>query len=185
MALTPSNMLPLGTIAPQFELFDTISERMLSLNGLKSVNATVIMFICNHCPYVKHIREELVRITDDYQPKGISFIAISSNDADAYPEDSPEMMKIEARKYGYKFPYLYDESQTVARQYQAACTPDFYLFDSAMELVYRGQLDGSTPGNNVPLTGVKLRNALDDLLKGNPVSEVQIPSVGCNIKWKQ
>lgn len=185
MALTPSNMLRLGTVAPHFELIDSVSERTLSLAELKSEVATLIMFICNHCPYVKHIREELVRITTDYQVKGVSIIAISSNDIEAYPEDSPEMMKAEARKYRYQFPYLFDESQTVARQYQAACTPEFYLFDSELKLVYRGQLDESRPDNNVPLTGIDLRNAIDDLLAGNPVSEDQKPSIGCNIKWKQ
>lgn len=185
MALTPSNMLPLGTTAPHFELFDSVSERMLTLDELKSDKATLIMFICNHCPYVKHIREELVRLTEDYQSNGVSIIAISSNDVEAYPEDSPEMMKEEARKFGYQFPYLYDETQTVARQYHAACTPDFYLFDDELQLVYRGQLDGSRPGNEVPLTGYDLRSAIDDLLKGNPVAEEQKPSIGCNIKWKQ
>lgn len=185
MALTPSNMLPLGTTAPHFELLDTVSERMMTLDELKSDKATLIMFICNHCPYVKHIREELVRITEDFQSNGVSIVAISSNDVGAYPEDSPEMMKEEARKFGYQFPYLYDETQTIARQYHAACTPDFYLFGDELQLVYRGQLDGSRPGNEVPLTGTDLRTAIDDLLKGNPVTEEQKPSIGCNIKWKQ
>ncbi|MEO1053320.1 MAG: thioredoxin family protein [Bacteroidota bacterium] len=184
MALTPSNMVELGTEAPDFELLDTVSDRKLSLDELKSDKATVIMFICNHCPYVKHIREELVRLANDYIPEDISFIAISSNDVENYPEDSPELMHEEARKFQYPFPYLYDETQTVARQYNAACTPDFYIFDKEMQLVYRGQLDDSRPGNEIELSGKDIRNALDDMLKGNPVGENQIPSVGCNIKWK-
>lgn len=185
MALTPSKMVPLGTEAPDFELPDTVSGQVMSLSQLKSELATVIMFICNHCPYVKHIREELVRITNDYTKKGVSFIAISSNDVTEYPEDSPEKMREEALQYGYSFPYLFDESQEIAKAYDAACTPDFYLFDRRMHLVYRGQLDGSRPGNDVPLTGEDLRNAIDALLSGNPVSSEQIPSVGCNIKWKE
>jgi len=185
MALTPSKMVPLGTSAPSFELPDTVSGQNMSLEQLKSDKATVIMFICNHCPYVKHIREELVRISNDYSQKGVNFIAISSNDVEEYPDDSPELMREEALKYGYSFPYLYDETQAVARNYDAACTPDFYLFDKRMHLVYRGQLDDSRPGNEIPVSGKDLRAALDAVLSGNPVSEDQIPSVGCNIKWKQ
>ncbi|MDH5366360.1 MAG: thioredoxin family protein [Cyclobacteriaceae bacterium] len=184
MALTSSNMLPLGTIAPDFTLFDTVSEKKLSLNELKSDKATLIMFICNHCPYVKHMKEELVRIANDYMQDDVLVIAISSNDAEYYPEDAPDLMRKDAKKFEYPFPYLYDETQEIARAYQAACTPDFYLFDKNMKLVYRGQLDDSRPGNEIPLTGKDLRDAIEDLLKGNPIAENQVPSVGCNIKWK-
>ncbi|MBL6448148.1 thioredoxin family protein [Fulvivirga sp. 29W222] len=185
MALTPSNMLPLGTVAPNFELVDAVSERTMTLEELKSDQATVIMFICNHCPYVKHLQSELVNIAEDYIPEGVKFVAISSNDVEEYPEDSPELMQAEAKKWRYPFPYLYDETQAVARSYDAACTPDFYIFDGEMKLVYRGQLDDSRPGNEKPLTGKDMRAALDDLLKGNPISENQTPSQGCNIKWKK
>ena len=183
MALTPSNMLPLGTKAPAFKPMDTLSEKEMTLDDLKSDKATVIMFICNHCPYVKHLQSELVKMAEDYIPDGVKFIAISSNDVESYPEDAPDMMKLEARKWGYPFLYLFDETQVVARLYDAACTPDFYIFDEDMELVYRGQLDDSRPGNGKPLTGKDMRTALDDMLKGNPVSEQQTPSQGCNIKW--
>lgn len=183
MALTPSNMLPLGTKAPDFDLFDTVSERFQTLNDLKSNVATVIMFICNHCPYVKHVQPELVRLADDYRPEGVNFIAISSNDIENYPEDAPDKMKEVAKSLGYPFPYLFDETQMVARQYAAACTPDFYIFDKKLELVYRGQLDDSRPGNEKPLNGRDMRMALDDVIKGNPVNDDQKPSQGCNIKW--
>ena len=183
MALTPSNMVALGTEAPKFKLLDTVSNKVLTLEELKSDKATVIMFVCNHCPYVKHLQEGLVSLAEDYIPEGVSFIAISSNDVESYPEDAPELMREEAKKWGYSFPYLYDETQIVARQYDAACTPDFYIYDGALQLVYRGQLDGSRPGNGVPVTGNDIREALDDLLKGNPISEAQTPSQGCNIKW--
>lgn len=184
MSLAPSRMVPLGTKAPSFELPDTITDQLMDLNDLKSDKATVIMFICNHCPYVKHVKEELVNISDKYSSLGISFIAISSNDVEQYPEDSPEKMKEDAQTYGYHFPYLFDESQSIARAYDAACTPDFYVFDKNMELAYRGQLDESRPGNEKPLNGKDLREALDSIVAGNPVSQDQIPSVGCNIKWK-
>jgi peroxiredoxin len=184
MAAT-SNMLPLGTIAPPFNLFDTVSGKTMSLDKLKSDKATVIMFICNHCPYVKHINAELVRLTDEYMQKGISFIGISSNDVESYPEDSPENMKLMAEEPGYKFPYLYDETQEVAKAYNAACTPDIYVFDKDMKLVYRGQLDDSRPGNGIPVTGKDLRQALDSIIAGKPVDEKQIPSIGCSIKWKK
>ncbi|MGK7388937.1 MAG: thioredoxin family protein [Candidatus Cyclobacteriaceae bacterium M2_1C_046] len=184
MALTASNMLELGTLAPDFTLKDTITEQDYSFNDIKGDKATVVMFICNHCPYVKHVQPELVRLAKDYQDKGIGFVAINSNDVERYPEDSPELMKAEARKWGYPFPYLFDETQTVAHTYDAACTPDFYIFGSDKQLVYRGQLDDSRPGNEKPLTGKDIRAALDDLLNGNPVTERQIPSQGCNIKWK-
>ena len=184
MALTPSNMLPLGTEAPFFKLPDTESGKTLTWYELQSDVATVVMFICNHCPYVKHIQPELVKLAEDYIPEGVKFIAISSNDVDNYPEDAPELMHDEAKKWGYPFPYLYDETQAVARAYDAACTPDFYIFDKENKLVYRGQLDNSRPGNEKPLTGEDMRGALDDLLKGNPITEDQIPSQGCNIKWR-
>jgi peroxiredoxin len=178
-------MLALGTDAPEFVLPDTISGKELSLESLHSDLATVIMFICNHCPYVKHVNKELVRLANDYQPQGVAFVAISSNDVEAYPADSPERMKEVATEIGYPFPYLYDEDQSVARAYQAACTPDFYVFDDQMKLVYRGQLDGSRPRNDVPLTGEDVRAALDAILAGEPVPEEQRPSIGCNIKWKE
>ena len=184
MAQTPSNMLPLGTAAPDFKLMDTVSGKMMSLSDLKSKIATVIMFICNHCPYVKHVQGDLVRLAGDYQAQGISFIAISSNDIVAYPEDSPQRMKEVAVQARYPFPYLFDETQEVARVYQAACTPDFYIFDGELRCVYRGQLDDSRPKNNVPVTGKDVRAALDSILRGKAVSVEQKPSIGCNIKWK-
>lgn len=184
MARTPSNMLPLGTKAPQFELPDAISGKTFNLNELKSDKATVIMFICNHCPFVKHVDEGIVSLAKDYQSKGVSFIAIGSNDVENYPQDSPELMKVEAEKVGYPFPYLYDENQAVAKAYDAACTPDFYVFDTDLKCAYRGQLDDSRPGSGVPVTGKDLRAALDEILAGKEVSATQIPSLGCNIKWK-
>ena len=184
MADTPSKMVPLGMIAPDFVLPDTISGENKSLTDLKSEKATVIMFICNHCPFVKHVQQHLVRLAREYQAKGISFVAISSNDVEKYPDDSPQRMKEVAQELGYPFPYLYDESQEVARAYDAACTPDFYVFDKNLKLVYRGQMDASRPGNNIPVTGKDLREALDNILQGKPVSEDQRPSIGCNIKWK-
>lgn len=185
MAATPSTMMPLGTTAPSFKLPDTVSGKMLALSELKGAHATLVMFICNHCPYVLHVNEELVKIAKEYQPKGVSFIAISSNDVENYPQDSPELMKVQAEKVGYTFPYLYDETQDVARAYDAACTPDLYLFDQDLKCVYRGQLDDARPKNDIPVTGKDLRAALNALLAGTPVSERQIPSIGCNIKWKQ
>jgi peroxiredoxin len=184
MAETPSKMIPLGTIAPDVTLPDTVSGKMMRLEELKSDKAAAIMFICNHCPFVKHVQKGLVSLANDYIPKDISFVAISSNDVKNYPADSPQRMKEVAKELGYPFPYLYDETQEVARAYQAACTPDFYIFDGDMKLVYRGQLDESRSGNNIPVTGKDIRNALDQILKGEPVSEHQKPSIGCNIKWK-
>ena len=184
MANTPSNMLPLGTKAPDFTLPDTVSGKMLSLNSLKGEKGTVIFFICNHCPFVIHVNEELVRIANDYKDKGIAFIAISSNDVENYPQDAPDLMKKRAEELQYPFPYLYDETQEVARAYDAACTPDNYLFDSELKLVYRGQIDDSRPNNGKPVTGKDLREALDNLLTGKPISKDQKPSIGCNIKWK-
>lgn len=184
MSLTPSNMVPLRTVAKDFELYDTVSGTYMSLKDIKSDIATVVMFICNHCPYVKHVKEELVRISKDYMEQGVAFVGICSNDVENYPEDSPDKMRDEAKAWGYPFPYLYDETQQVARDYDAACTPDFYLYDKNMELVYRGQLDDSRPGNEKSLDGKDLRAALDSAVQGNPVNENQVPSVGCNIKWK-
>lgn len=184
MALTPSNMMPLGTKAPDFKLKSAVSGKEYTLDDLRSDKATVIMFICNHCPYVKHVQRGLVELANDYIPKGVSFIAINSNDISKYPEDSPENMKLVAERLGYPFPYLFDETQDVARAYDAACTPDFYIFDGDLNCVYRGQMDGSRPGNGVPVTGDHIRKALDDILAGKTIEEEQIPSIGCNIKWK-
>ncbi|NIP39058.1 MAG: thioredoxin family protein [Candidatus Dadabacteria bacterium] len=184
MALTPSNMIPLGTKAPDFNLPDAVSGNNINLTELKSDKATVIMFICNHCPYVKHVQTSLVELANDYIPKGVSFIAINSNDVANYPDDSPENMKKVAERLGYPFPYLFDETQEIAKAYTAACTPDFYIFDSELKLVYRGQMDDSRPGNGKPVTGEDIRKALDQILEGNIISEDQIPSIGCNIKWK-
>lgn len=184
MARTPSVMIALNSIAPDFNLPDTISGRLLSLNELKGDIATVIMFICNHCPYVKHVNRQIVQIAKDYSDKGVRLIAISSNDVVNYPEDSPSLMKQTALELGYSFPYLYDETQEVAKAYQAACTPDFFVYDKELKLAYRGQLDDSRPGNTIPVTGKDIRNALDFVLKNQPVSGEQRPSIGCNIKWK-
>lgn len=183
MALTPSNMLPLGTKAPDFMLYDTVSEKNVFLNQEKGNKGTVIMFICNHCPFVKHVNQGLVQLANDYMKKGIGFIAISSNDVENYPDDAPDLMKKNAKKEKFPFVYLYDESQNVARAYKAACTPDFYIFDEKLALVYRGQLDDSRPNNGIPVTGKDIREALDTLLKGEEISADQKPSIGCGIKW--
>ncbi|MCD4732478.1 MAG: thioredoxin family protein [Bacteroidales bacterium] len=184
MAETPSTMIPLGFKAPEFTLLDPVSNTFKSLKELQSDKATVIMFICNHCPFVKHVNEQLVKLAMDYQQKGVSFIAINSNDVDNYPEDSPEKMKEYAANLKYTFPYLFDETQEVAKVYDAACTPDFYIFDKDLQCVYRGQLDDSRLGNGNPVTGKDMRQALDALLAGEEVSKEQLPSIGCNIKWK-
>ena len=184
MALVESTMLPLGTAAPAFELIDTVSDTMLSLDELKSDKATVIMFICNHCPYVIHVNEGLVALANDYIPKGVSFIAISANDAEVYHVDSPDNMKAHAADEGYPFPYLYDESQAVAKADDAACTPDFYIFDAEMKLAYRGRIDASRPNSGIPVTGNDIRTALDAIIAQQTISNVQVPSMGCNIKWK-
>jgi peroxiredoxin len=184
MVQTPSNMMPLGTIAPDFTLPDVVSGKALSLQGLRGEYATLIMFICNHCPFVKHIQDELVKLGKEYPAKGVSIVAISSNDVENYPEDSPEKMKTLADSLGYTFPYLYDETQAVAKAYDATCTPDFFIFDKNLKCVYRGQLDDSRPGNTIPVTGVDLRNALNAIVSGHEVNAFQKPSVGCNIKWK-
>lgn len=185
MARTPSVMTPLGKKAADFILPDTVSGDELSLLQLKGKVATVLLFICNHCPYVKHVNAELVKLGNDYKNKGISFIAISSNDAARYPEDGPEQMKLVATQLKYPFPYLYDATQEIAKIYEAACTPDFFIFDEDLLLVYRGQLDDSRPGNEKPVTGTDIRRALDALVKGEAVSEDQKPSIGCNIKWRE
>ena len=185
MADTESRMLPLGTIAPDFVLVDAVSNRMVSLKDVLGKKGTVVMFICNHCPYVKHINDEIVRISNDYRVTGFGFVAINSNDAEKYPEDSPLEMWRTAQRIGYPFPYLYDETQEIAKAYEAACTPDFYLFDSQKRLVYRGQMDDSRPGNGIPENGRDLREALDNILNNNPQRKDQKPSMGCNIKWKE
>ncbi len=177
-------MLPLGTTIPYFDLPDTVSGRNISLSDVQSDVATVVLFLCNHCPYVLHINEALVRLANDYSPRGVSFVAISSNDVEKYPQDAPDLMKTHAELVGYPFPYLYDETQQIARAFDAACTPDIFVFDGNMRLVYRGQLDNSRPNSGKPVTGYDLRNALDAILEETPVAEPQIPSVGCNIKWK-
>ena len=183
MAATPSTMLPLGTTAPDFALPDTEGQTVRR-DDFADQRALLVMFVCNHCPYVKHVADELANIGDEYMPKGVAMVAISSNDAQRYPADSPERMREEKAHRGYGFPYLYDESQDVARAYQAACTPDFFLFDRDRRLAYRGQLDDSRPGNLQPVTGADLRVALDAVLAGEPAPEHQVPSIGCNIKWK-
>jgi len=177
-------MIPLGTTAPDFTLPDPVSGNTYALADLKGEKATVIMFICNHCPFVIHINDELVRLAEDYEEKGISFVAISSNDAINYPQDSPEKMKQVAENLGYPFPYLYDETQEVAKSYDAACTPDFYIFDRELACVYRGQLDDARPGNPAPNDGQDIRAALEAILVEKEINPKQIPSMGCNIKWK-
>ena len=184
MSLTLSTMLPLGTKAPDFNLVDAISNKYVSLQTIRGEKGTVVMFICNHCPYVKHVNDEIVRVSNDYRVTGFGFVAISSNDVINYPEDSPQIMWETARENHYSFPYLYDEDQEVAKAYDAACTPDFYLFDAELKLVYRGQLDNSRPGNGIPPNGRDLREALDNILNNNPQRKDQKPSMGCNIKWK-
>jgi thiol-disulfide isomerase/thioredoxin len=188
MAATPSTMLPLGTPAPGFSLPDTVSGKQVSLADFAG-KPLVVMFLCNHCPFVKWVRSEVARLAKDYASKGVGFVAISSNDVENYPDDSPAKMKDEARDAGYAFPYLYDESQDVAKAYKAACTPDFYVFDAKHSLAYRGQLDASRPsgrgGSGGPPDGKDIRSALDAVLVGKPVSANQMPSIGCNIKWKR
>jgi peroxiredoxin len=184
MARTPSNMLALGTKAPDFALPNTIDNKTYSFDNISGTNGTVVMFICNHCPYVIHVMDGITALAKDYQNRGIGFIAISSNDVVNYPDDDPTLMKETAKKYGFSFPYLYDETQDVAKAYDAACTPDFYLFDSKKTLVYRGQMDSSRPKNELPVTGKDLRMALDAMLSEKTIDTLQKPSLGCNIKWK-
>jgi peroxiredoxin len=178
-----STMLPLGTPAPDFKLPDPSSGRIVSRDDFSAAPALLVMFICNHCPYVKHVQKELARLVKDYQARGLAAVGISANDVASHPQDGPELMAQEAATAGYTFPYLYDETQETARSYHAACTPDFFLFDGTRKLVYRGQMDGSRPGNGVPLTGSDLRQALDAVLSGLSVSPDQKPSRGCGIKW--
>lgn len=184
MAETRSTMLPLGTNAPRFNLPDPSGKRT-SLADYKDAPALLVAFICNHCPFVKHIRKEFASFAKEYQAKGVGIVAINSNDVENYPQDSPEKMAEEIKQAGYTFPYLYDGSQVVAKAYNAACTPDFYLFDRTHRLVYRGQFDDSRPGNGRPVTGADMRSAVDAVLAGKAVSADQKPSVGCNIKWKR
>ena len=179
-----STMLALGTMAPDFTLPEPASGRLVSLNDFTSAPALLVVFLCNHCPYVKHVQKELAQVIQEYQARGLSAVGISANDIASHPQDGPEMMAKEAAAAGYTFPYLYDESQEVAKAYHAACTPDFFLFNRNRELVYRGQMDGSRPGNGVPLTGSDLRGALDAVLAERPVSADQKASRGCGIKWK-
>ncbi|MEJ2605053.1 MAG: thioredoxin family protein [Anaerolineales bacterium] len=184
MVQTPSTMLALGTAAPAFSLPDVVSGGTVSLGDFASKKALLVMFICRHCPYVKHVQQEIARIGRDYAAKDVGIVAISANDAGTYPEDAPHSLKEMAEELGFRFPFLYDDSQEVAKAYTAACTPDFFVFDDNRELVYRGQLDGSRPGNDVPVSGKDLRSALDAVLADEPVNPDQRPSIGCNIKWK-
>ncbi|WP_258101545.1 thioredoxin family protein [Marinoscillum pacificum] len=184
MAKTLSSMLDLGTEAPDFELKDVVTGKSISFANARGAKGTLVMFICAHCPYVIHVQDEIVKIVAEYRDLGVDFIAISSNDAENYPGDSPEKLKEQAETVGFSFPYLYDEGQSVAKAYQAECTPDFFLFDENNQLVYRGRMDESTPGNDKPNDGKDLHAALDALIKGTAISEDQYPSMGCNIKWK-
>ena len=184
MSRTPSNMVPLGTIAPSFKLKDTNSNNEYSFDDIKGSKGTLVIFMCNHCPFVLHVIKEVVMIANDYRVQGLGVVAISSNDVEKFPQDSPELMTEFAFKNKIDFPYLYDESQEVAKAFDAACTPDFYLFDSQNRLFYRGQLDDSRPGNGIPLSGSNLRSAIDALIYNRSLNEIQKPSIGCNIKWK-
>ena len=184
MSLTSSNMLPLGSKAPKFDLFDTLSKKTKSYESLKGTKGILVMFICNHCPYVLHIQDVLVAVCNKYLELGIGVVAISSNDVVAYPDDDPVKMEQFALNFGFKFPYLYDEVQDVAKAYDAACTPDFYLFDHHDDLVYRGRFDASRPGNDIKVTGTDLISSLELLNLGRPQSSTQLPSMGCNIKWR-
>lgn len=184
MALTESNMLGLGTEAPEFNLVDTISNQQVSYNDIKGEKGTLVMFICNHCPYVIHVFRELVDLAAEYKEKGFGVVAISSNDIENYPEDAPDKMNLVAKVLKFSFPYLFDESQEVAKAYDAACTPDFYVFDNEDRLKYRGRMDESRPQSNTPVTGRDLRSALDSVLAGDQIDQKQYPSMGCGIKWK-
>ncbi len=183
MALTPSNMLDLGIKAPEFSLTDVVTVNKIRFQDVKGESGTVVMFICNHCPYVIHVFDQLLAVSNEYREKGFGFVAISSNDVINYPADSPDKMAELSKSLNFQFPYLYDPTQEVAKAYDAACTPDFYVFDQEDLLVYRGRLDDSRPGNNVPLTGKDLRQALDAIREGQAIAEPQYPSMGCNIKW--
>ena len=183
MALTPSTMLPLGTVAPDFKLPDT-NGKIVARADFKDQAALLVIFMCNHCPYVVHLRSGLAQLAYDYAPRSVALVAINANDAKNYPADSPAKMKDEVKAIGYIFPYLYDETQAVAKAFRAACTPDIFLFDRGRRLVYRGQFDASRPGNGIPVTGKDVRAALDAVLAGKPTSTLQVASIGCNIKWK-
>jgi peroxiredoxin len=184
MARTPSTMLPLGTLAPDFSLPDVVTGDSVSLATFAGSKALLVMFICQHCPFVIHVKPELAKIGHDYVAKGVGIVAISANDAVKYPQDDPDHLKAMAQDLSLNYPLCYDASQAVAQAYQAACTPDFFLFDGELKLVYRGQLDSSRPGNEDPVTGADLRAAMDAVLVGQPISTEQTPSIGCNIKWK-
>jgi peroxiredoxin len=185
MALTESTMeLELGAQAPDFALRDVATGKTVRRDDFRAQKGLLVMFICTHCPYVKHVEKGLAALGADYEGKGIGIVAISSNDAETYPDDSPAGLKQQAQRLGFRFPYLYDESQDVARAYHAACTPDFFLFDSGLKLVYRGQFDGSRPNSGLPVTGHDLRAAMDAVIAGKPVAREQKPSIGCNIKWR-
>jgi peroxiredoxin len=184
MSETPSRMIELGTTAPDFFLPDTVRGQKVSLKTFGGKKAVLVMFICPHCPFVKHVQNELASLGRDYAEREVGIVAISSNDAESYPEDSPPRLKEMAERLGFSFPFCYDENQEIARAYGAACTPDFFLFDASRRLVYRGQLDDSRPGNGVPVTGIDLRRAMDAVLANLPVNANQKPSIGCNIKWK-
>ena len=184
MARTPSIMIPLGFKAPAFELLDVKTDQIIKSEDIFGIKGTLIMFICNHCPFVKHINKQIVQIANDYKNSGIKLIAISSNDIINYPEDSPVEMKKVAMKEKFIFPYLFDETQIVAKSYDAACTPDFFIFNNSKKLVYREQLDDSRPGNNIDVSGMDIRNALDSVINLKEINAVQKPSIGCNIKWK-
>lgn len=183
MALTSSNPFPLGKIAPSFELLNVVSGNYQDLNELKGDKGVAIFFICNHCPFVIHINNELIKIANNYKEFGVNCVAISSNDIQSYPQDAPLKMKELAIQLGFPFPYLYDNTQSVAKDYDAACTPDLYLFDSDLKCVYHGQLDGSRPGNSIEVTGSDLRHAIDCLIKDEENTKDQSPSIGCGIKW--
>ncbi len=184
MVLTPSTMLPLGTQAPDFRLPDVVSGQIISLANFADKTALLLMFICCHCPFVKHIQQEIAKLGQDYQYKSLGIIAISANDISKYPDDSPENIKLMAQKLGFNFPFCYDETQEVAKSYTAACTPDFFLFDKSRKLVYRGQFDDSRPSNQIPVTATDLRQAIDCVLTDKLIDFPQKPSIGCNIKWK-
>lgn len=184
MALVESNMLPLGTIVPNFSLPDVVDHSVKTLDQLKGAKGTLVVFSCNHCPYVVHLLDAFVGLAKENKDKGVETVMISSNDVENYPADHPHLMRELALEKNFSFPYLYDEAQTVAKAYDAACTPDFYLLDEQQKLVYRGRFDAARPGNNIPITGVDLQNAINAMLKKDPIPDNQYPSMGCNIKWK-
>lgn len=184
MALTASTMLPLGMLAPDFQLPDVVSQEIISLASFADKKALLVMFICRHCPFVKYVQEQLALIGNDYFESDLGIVAISANDVESYPDDAPDLLKKMATDLGFKFPLCYDETQEIAKAYTAACTPDFFVFNSERKLVYRGQLDDSRPSNGKPVTGADLRAAIDAVLAGKPIDDEQKPSIGCNIKWK-